>query len=140
MTNEEELNQRKYRNKIVFSFVLMMVNLIIILYLYYLLTTVGVNFIIIFLIIFFAILMFIGPVVRGKRKTLYAKMFPEKRPGRSQRHPTMEEFKVEKPKEVKNVNLDFKYQEPLIRKCKKCKMIVPKFTKKCPLCGEIIKD
>ena len=121
-----------------FKIIIMVIYSCILLYLYYILTEIGANLVIVLLILCFALLAFVGPIFRRGSKSFYKKMFPDKYNRPFDDRPKGKPSPIPPPpkkKTVGRVNLDFTHQKPLIRKCLKCKMILPSYVKKCPACG-----
>lgn len=117
--------------------------LLILLYLYYLLTQLGSNPIIIILLLSLVFLITIGPFFKKQKRTLYSRMFPDKKRQKSieskrvKNENTLErEAKQIQPKISKGINLEFEYRRPLINKCENCGNIFPNFVRKCPFCNE----
>ncbi len=118
--------------------------LLVLLYLYYLFVEFGSNPFIVIILLSFVFLITIGPFLGKKRRSLYSRMFPErkKRPVQSKerrkRRPIIEkELKQIQPKIFQAIDLEFEYREPLISNCENCGNILPNFVKKkCPFCGE----
>jgi hypothetical protein len=145
MTIEKKNNNKVSPKTSILKLIFILVNFIILLYLYYLLSEFGVNPIIIILMLIFAFLTIVGPIYKSKRKRIYSSMFPDKNDlSRRNEIRLRKGFKKEvsinqsQSREFKPINLDITYRKPIIRKCSKCKMILPSHVKKCPICGEQI--
>ncbi|MFW9819419.1 MAG: hypothetical protein ACFFE5_07400 [Candidatus Thorarchaeota archaeon] len=139
MENYEEKPSKKSTIRSTFSLIFLLVGIVI---LYYLLIEFQTNLIIVILIAVFILLTFAGLIFRSrKKKRIYDQLFPEKK-RQTQPIKRREEFRIEKQPELKNVsdiNLNFKYRRPLIKKCENCGMVIASYVKKCPVCGESIK-
>ena len=103
------------------------------------------NPLLIALILGFVLLLFVGSFfAKKKQKSIYSKMFSDKKKRRSQDFHRKLEFKIEtepeKPaqKSFKEVNLNFKYRKSLINKCENCGMIITSYSKNCPTCGQAL--
>ena len=133
MENKKEKSSKK--NTV--SLVLLLIGLFI---LYYILIEFKTNIIIVILIISFIFLTFLGFIFRNrKKKKIYDDLFPEKQ-RRTQPIKRREEYKPEPDlKKLGNISLNFKYREPLIKKCENCGMVIASYVKKCPICGASIK-
>ncbi len=123
------------------NFIILVIYVAGLLFLYYLFVQFDANPLLALVIVVFVFFIFIGPIFKfTRRKSLYAKMFPDKKKVRQQKRLYMSEKKSPLPEEPKKVDLSFKYQRSLVLKCYKCGMIIPniKSLKKCPACGEPI--
>ena len=144
MSNEitkKEIN----RKKLIVRLIMLVIYLIILLYFYYLFYNFGANPFVIILLIVFIFLATIGPFLRKNKRSLYSRMFPDRR-----RKPTInyqrkrrpitkqKELKQTQPKIFKSVDLNFIYRKPIIKKCENCRNIVPSFVKTCPFCKKQI--
>jgi len=116
--------------------------LVVLIYLYYLLTEFGFNPLLITLILGFVFLSLLGLLFRKKKqKTLYSKMFPEKKKRRSEMDHQNKVVKIEEefekpfPENIKAISLDFKYRRSIINKCESCGITITSFVKRCPNCG-----
>ncbi|MBA7515829.1 hypothetical protein ES705_07872 [subsurface metagenome] len=124
---------------------LLIIYLIVLIFLYIILMEFGINPLLIILILGFVLLLFVGSLFRKKKqKSIYSKMFPDKKKRRSQDFHRKLELKIErtpeKPaqKDFKEVNLNFKYRKSLINKCENCGMIITSYSKNCPTCGQAL--
>ncbi|MFX0030528.1 MAG: hypothetical protein ACFE8B_15055 [Candidatus Hermodarchaeota archaeon] len=137
MNNNETTSKRTVLLKS-FSLILL---LIAISTLYYVLIEFKTNLIVVILIIVFILLTFSGLIFRSrKQKRIYNQLFPGKK--RSEPIKRREEFRINKEPDLKklsDINLNFKYREPLIKKCENCGMVIASYVKKCPICGTPIK-
>ncbi|MFX0180872.1 MAG: hypothetical protein ACFE78_11830, partial [Candidatus Hodarchaeota archaeon] len=100
------------------------------------------------LILIFLILIVIGPLITGISKAMYNRLFQRKKKRieksdyqiyKEQLKSTRQDTQMQ-PIDTKDINLDFIYRKPIIRKCNNCKIIVPNFVKTCPNCGKPILD
>ncbi|MFX1278761.1 MAG: hypothetical protein ACFFA3_05040 [Promethearchaeota archaeon] len=132
-----ENNKEKSSKKNTVTLVLLLIGLFI---LYYILIEFKTNIIIVILIISFIFLTFLGFIFRNrKKKKMYDDLFPEKQ-RRTQPIKRREEYKPEPDlKKLAGISLNFKYREPLIKKCENCGMVIASYVKKCPICGASIK-
>jgi len=119
--------------------------LVVLIYVYYILTEFGHNPLLITLILSFVFLSLLGLVFRKKKqKTIYSKMFPEKKKRRSEIDRQKKVVKIEKefekplPETTKTISLDFKYRRSIINKCESCGITITSFMKNCPNCGKNI--
>ncbi|MEE9377820.1 MAG: hypothetical protein V3V33_07260 [Candidatus Lokiarchaeia archaeon] len=126
------------RKKLIVRLVVLVIYLIILLYFYYLFINFGANPFIITLLIVFIFLTTIGPFLRKNKRSLYSRMFPDrKRLNNKNKERTFtkeKELKLTQPKIFKSIDLNFKYRNPIIKKCENCGNIVPSFVKTCPFC------
>lgn len=145
MTNQIE--QNKNHKSILPKFIFLIVYTIVLIILYYILFTSGINPLIAFLLLLFFFIIVIGPLFGGLRKSLYSRMFSdEKKKTRGgygyQRLKEIikkeSQIKSYKPRKRRHINLNIKYRKPLVVKCSNCGMTVAGFVKKCPRCGEAI--
>ncbi|MFX1310144.1 MAG: hypothetical protein ACFE9M_07005 [Promethearchaeota archaeon] len=139
MENHEKKPSKKSIIRNTFSLTLLLVGIFI---LYYILIEFQTNLIIVILIAIFILLTFVGLIFRSrKKKRIYDQLFPEKK-RQTQPIKRREEFRIDKEpdlKKISDINLNFKYRRPLIKKCENCGMIIASYVKKCPICGESIK-
>ena len=86
---------------------------------------------IIILIYLFIILVLMAPFFSGKHEkvSFFTKIFNQL--GKTMNEPEEFKFHIERP-----INLDVKYRQPLISKCK-CGLVLTNHTKKCPKCGRL---
>lgn len=145
MTESEKIEENNVQRNAQLRIIFLIVYLVVLIYLYYVFLDIGINPIVAFLILLFMFVIVIGPVLNGLRKSLYSRMFIDKkrrvRGGYQQyKKAIKEESKIPeyKPRDIMPVDLNFKYRKPLIGKCGNCGMIVAGFVKKCPKCGELI--
>jgi len=143
METEDRKKSRAKRGAFIRT-LLLIIYIFVLIYLYNLLIEFGANPLITFLIIIFVFLVITGPFIKNRRnKSLYAKMFPDKKK-KYQTHYQNEESKIEdekvssEPKKIRNISLDFKYRRSIINKCENCGMIITSFAKTCPNCGKEI--
>lgn len=136
-----KLNEKsKTRRKLITRLILLILYGCILVYFYYLLYEFGANPLIITFLIIFILLISIGPFLRKGQKSLYSRMFSNKKKSSmgsstKRRHAEYSEKKLEQPRIFKSINLDIKYRKPIINKCEQCGNIVPNFVKKCPFCN-----
>ncbi|NVM45152.1 MAG: zinc ribbon domain-containing protein [Candidatus Lokiarchaeota archaeon] len=101
-------------------------------------------FIIIILLAFISLLILGSILKRRKQKSLYSKLYPDKkqitiqRPTRKLELTIKEEQEAPIDKKFREVNLNFKYRKSLINKCENCGMIITSHKKKCPICGKAL--
>ncbi len=119
---------------------------IILVFLFYFLVFAGLNPVITFLILLFCFILILGPVLGGMRKSLYSRMFSDKKKNHKGEYQKKKDgikkegqlSYIPPPRKRRPVNLNVKYRKPLIVKCENCKMTVASFVKKCPKCGEVV--
>lgn len=142
MATENNVN-RYPRKRFVIRIVFLVIYLLILGYLYYILVESGSDPVITILIIIFILLMTIGLLFRKKGKSLYSKMFPDKR-----REPPFEtSSSISQKKEIEQtqrrirrpIRLSTKYYKPIVLKCRNCGNIIPNFVKQCPFCNKNVK-
>jgi len=138
---EEVLNRRV----IIVRLLLLVIYLLMLVYLFYLLTNFGANPFIIFIILLFTFLITLGPFFRRGKRSLYSRMFPDrKRKVSSGFDQKKEDFRSKRKSDqvdtkiFKKVNLEFKYRKPIVLKCEGCGNTIPNFVKKCPFCNKQI--
>jgi RNA polymerase subunit RPABC4/transcription elongation factor Spt4 len=133
--SEEKVSQKR----IVLRSLTLILYLFIIIFLFYLLTVYKTNPLIIGLTVSFVVLLLLGFYLRTRKsKTLYSKMFPNKRRKNNQQYHQREEFKIDRSpdrKKLADISFDFKYRRALINKCENCGMTLTSFVKNCPRCG-----
>ena len=102
------------------------------------------SFLIIILLAFISLIILGSILKRRKQKSLYSKLYPDKKPG-MERRPTRKleltikaEQEAPEEKKFREVNLNFKYRKSLINKCENCGMIITSHKKNCPICGKTI--
>ena len=102
------------------------------------------SFLIILLIAFISLLILGSTLKRRKQKSLYSKLYPDKKQDMIQRPPRKLELTIKAEQEApvekkfREVNLNFKYRKSLINKCENCGMIITSNKKNCPICGKTI--
>ncbi|MHA1986379.1 MAG: hypothetical protein ACW98D_07065 [Promethearchaeota archaeon] len=128
---------------IILKFFVLIIYISVLIVFYNLLKNVGANPFVVVIVLVFVFLITIGPFLKRNKKSLYSRMFPDKKKRialNTQRR--RDKFKIGIPRQpqpnvFKQISLDFKYNTPLISKCENCKNILPKFVKKCPFCGKL---
>jgi hypothetical protein len=141
MTNETESNKSGPK-RILLKFIVLIIYISVLIVFYNLLNNIGANPFIVVIVLVFVFLISIGPFLKRRKKSLYSRMFPDKKKRmalNTQRRRDNFKIKIPKqpqPKVFKNISLDFNYTTPLIGKCENCRNILPKFVKKCPFCGK----
>ncbi|MGV9199859.1 MAG: hypothetical protein ACOC4M_13700 [Promethearchaeia archaeon] len=148
MENNSEKHKQDVTNtkKLIGKTIILIGYAILLLFLYTILRKYSDNLIIVLMILAFILITLVGPLLKPKKsqQRLYKKMFPRSGMNRSQgdrreRRKRKVEYHESKSQKIKPVNLDYKYKKPLIKKCRKCNMILPSYVKKCPNCGEPLK-
>lgn len=132
--SNEETKKKALRKKLIFRLILLVLYSIILIYFYYLIIEFGANPFIIVLLIIFVFLTTIGPFLRRNKRSLYSRMFPNRKIKLGQKKQREKEFQQSQPRIFKLINLDFNYRKPIINKCENCGNIVPNFVKVCPFC------
>jgi hypothetical protein len=111
--------------------------------LYYVLIKFGFNPYILLFIFLFLFLVSVGPFFRQSKRTLYSRMYPDRKRRSSMNQQKIklapEENERPQPKIFRPVNLDASYNKPLIIKCEKCRNTIPSFVKRCPFCNRQMK-
>ncbi len=140
---DQDIEKKKSKKGIILRLFFLIVNLLIVFFLYNLLNEFGINPFIIGLILIFVFLVFAGPLLSGKSKSLYSRMFPDKKKKarekfqrKREEYEKKDEMRQFKLKHINQINLDFEYRKPIIHKCEYCGMIITQFAKKCPICGK----
>ncbi|MHA1436005.1 MAG: hypothetical protein ACTSPD_00375 [Promethearchaeota archaeon] len=134
-SSREKINLKRV---IILKTILTLLYIFLTILLYNVLIELETNYIIIFLIIFFTFLVFIGFIIKRKDQSLLSKLFPRLKEISEYKKKSTEKRKPKSNYNINSFNIDFKYHKPIIRKCNNCGMIVPSFAKKCPVCGEDI--
>ena len=150
MTAIEENNKNESSPKrLILTSIFLFVNILILLFLFFLFIEYGATLIIIILIMIVAFLTFFAPFLRGKKKSHYSRIFPDKKQAKDMQRRQKEfirtrvEPKIPQQKEIKAVDISIKSKgpsKPLIKKCSNCGMILASFVKKCPACGKSVID
>lgn len=137
-SKEKRMNQRGNLGKII----LLIIYLFVVVFLFYILLEIGINFVIIFLLLGFLSLIIIGSFfIQKKKNSIYSKLYPDKKRNKVQRPPRKLELKIEADSETlarkkfRNVDLNFKYRKTLINKCENCGMLITGYKRNCPTCG-----
>lgn len=141
-----EIKEQVLNRKVIIVRLLLLISyLLLLLYFFYLLTTFGANPFIIFILLLFTFLITIGPFFKRGKKSLYSRMFPDRKRKTSNENEQKEKvlkikrkFEQIEPKIFKKVNLEFNYRKPIVLKCENCGNIIPNFVKKCPFCNKQI--
>ena len=147
MINIDNKERKISQKGMIIRFFILIIYIGILIYIYFLLTKIGINPLISFLLLFFAFIFVLGPLISTTKASFYSRLFPKKSKKfissyEEEKKLYKSETEVIKPQErkIKPVNLNFKYRKSLIHKCNKCGIIVPNFVNKCPVCGNVIKD
>ncbi len=141
MNNETE-SKKSTPKRILLKFIILIIYLFVLAIFYTLLRGFGANPVIIVAILVFVLLISVGPFLKRNKKSLYSRMFPDKRKRialntqRRREKFKIKEIKHTQPKVFKEISLEFNYSTPLIGKCENCRNILPNFVKKCPFCGK----
>lgn len=139
--SNEEIQNRLNRKKLIIRSIILVAYLSILLYFYFLLLEFGINPLIITLLVAFVFLTTIGPFLRRNKRSLYSRMFPDRR-RKIKINNQKAQISIKRKKDLqqsqtkifKPVNLDFKYRKSIIKKCLNCGNIVPNFVDTCPFC------
>lgn len=146
---EEKSPKKKVLSKraIIIRIIFIAFYIVFLYFLYVFLVDLAVQDWIIIIILIFLVLIVIGPLFTGISKAMYHRLFPErKRREKSDYEVYKQELENQtqthefKSVDTKDVNLDFKYRKPIIRKCPNCKIVIPNFVKVCPNCGAAVID
>lgn len=137
--SNEEIQNRLNRKKLIIRSIILAAYLSILLYFYFLFLEFGLNPLIITLLVVFVFLTTIGPFLRRNKRSLYSRMFPDRRRKIKINHQKAQikrkkGLQPSQTKIFKPVNLDFKYRKSIIKKCENCGNIVPNFVDICPFC------
>ena len=147
-------DKQELKKKFILRLVFIIISLLIFLYLYFLLSEFGANPFLIILILAFVFFIFSGPVLKKnffssllfRRKSNLFKIseknkhrrFRIEEKGRGKNIKNNSKLEQNLSESAKPINIDFKYQKPILRKCESCGMLLASFVKKCPLCGKPI--
>jgi len=142
-----EINEKvKDRKRLIVLLIVLIIYLCIIIYLYFLFIQFGAHPFISLLLLTFIFLITISPFLRKNKKSLYSRMFPNRKRKSKLNYQKKgvniqdeTEFYEIQPKIPKSINLDLNYRKPIIKKCESCGNIIPNFVKKCPFCNTQIK-
>ena len=139
--SNELIEKKITRKKLITQMIILAIYLCILIYFSYLFIEFGINPIIITLLIVFIFLTTIGPFLRRKNKSLYSRMFPDRKKKnnlsyKKKKITTISERDVKQTqlKIIKSIDLSHSYRKPIINKCENCGNIVPNFVKTCPFC------
>jgi hypothetical protein len=139
----ENKNREITRKKVIGRLIFIVVYISVLIFLYYILIKFGINPLILLIVFLFLFLLSIGPLFRQRKRTLYSRMYPDrKRQSSMSRHEVKiapVTSKPPQPKIFRPVSLDASYNKPLILKCKKCGNTIPNFVKRCPFCNRQIR-
>ena len=139
MTSEIK-KKRPSPQMVLLKFILLVIYLSILFFFYSFFKERGANPVIIIIILLFVFLAPVGLFLNRNKKSLYSRMFPDKKRRITlNTQKTRDKFKIKEikqpqPKIFKHISLDFRYSKPLISKCENCGNILPNFVKKCPFC------
>ncbi len=145
MSNEinEKDNSRK---RLIFRLIVLISYVCIMVYFYFLFIQFGAHPFITIILLIFIFLISISPFLRKNKKSLYSRMFPNRKRKATLNYQKKviaiqdeEEMHEVQPKIPKSINLDLKYRRPIINKCENCGNIIPNFVKKCPFCNAQLK-
>ena len=141
MTSEIK-KKKSSPQKFLFKLIFLIIYLAIALFFLNLFIGLGANPLIIGSLLLFVFLAPIGLFFNRNKKSLYSRMFPDKKKRivlNTQRRKDIfkiKEIKQPQPKVFKHISLDFSYSKPLIGKCENCGNLLPNFVKKCPFCNK----
>ena len=141
MTSEIK-KKKSSTQKVLFKFILLIIFLSIFFFFYSFFKERGANPFIIIILLLFVFLTSVGLFLNRNKKSLYSRMFPDKKKrialNTQRRKDTfkIKEIKQPQPKVFKHISLDFSYSKPLIIKCENCGNLLPNFVKKCLFCGK----
>ena len=140
---EDQEKNSSFKKALILRISFLIIYFFILLYFFFLLSNIGINPYIVLLILIFLFLIAVGPVLSGIKRSIYSQMFPNRKKHAKKESRTF--FSKKSPPKIlqstnRKIDLNISYRKPIIRKCKKCGMIVANFVKKCPQCGEIIID
>lgn len=136
--------QEKSRKYYIFKIFLLIIYFIFLFELYRILINYGASPLLALLIDFFALLFFIGFLVKGKGNSLFSRFKHEKTnledSDQKKKEEYLKQFEKYHPqlRRIDKIDLSQKYRNPIVRKCPNCRMILAGFVKKCPNCGENI--
>ncbi len=141
MTNDNEPKEPTPK-RIIFKFIILIIYLSAFIIIFTIINRFDVNPFVVIIILVFLFLISAGPFLKHRKKSLYSRMFPDKKKRialNTQRR--KDKFKIKEPRQpqpkvFKHISLDFNYSTPLIGKCENCGNIMPKFVKKCLFCGK----
>ncbi|MFX0083429.1 MAG: hypothetical protein ACFE94_16910 [Candidatus Hodarchaeota archaeon] len=138
-TKEKLLN----RKVLIIRLLILISYLLILLFFFYFLTKFGANPFIVLILLLFTFLITIGPFFRRGKRSLYSRMFPNRKRKSSLEGGQKEKdrrikrkFEQAEPKIYKKVNLEINYRKPIVLKCGNCGNTIPNFVKKCPFCNK----
>jgi len=144
MQNKEQNSElkKKYKRLSLIKTIFLFTNVVILFVLFYFFYKFGANPLIIVLILGFAFLIIVGPVVGGWRKSYYSKLFPDKQEAKKRQRRQKEFIKtrieptIPEIKEIQEIDLNITYKgkKNLIIRCSNCGMVLANFVKKCPKC------
>ncbi len=126
---------------VLLKFILLTIYLSVLFFFYNFFKERGGNPVIIIIILLFVFLAPIGLFLNHNKKSLYSRMFPDKKKrialNRQRRKETFKIKEIKQPqlKVFRHISLDFVYSKPLVGKCENCGNILPNFVKKCYFCG-----
>lgn len=139
--SNELIRKKAIRKKMIIRLVIFMIYFSILLYFFYLFIEFGAHPMITILLIVFIFLATIGPFLRRNKKSLYSRMFPNRKKNQNlsyqkKKITTIREkdAKQTQLKIIPSVDLSHSYRKPIIKKCENCGNIVPNFVKTCPFC------
>ena len=132
--NNKEITRKKLTRRLIF----IVVYLFILIFLYFFLINLGINPLGLLIVFLFLYLISIGPLFRQKKRTLYSRLYPDRKRTSSMSQQKIktapEKIRQPQPKIFRPVSLEASYNKPLVLKCEKCGNIIPNFVKRCPFC------
>lgn len=133
--NNKEITRKKLTRRLIF----IVVYLFILIFLYFFLINLGINPLGLLIVFLFLYLISIGPLFRQKKRTLYSRLYPDRKRTSSMSQQKIktapEKIRQPQPKIFRPVSLEASYNKPLVLKCEKCGNTIPNFVKRCPFCN-----
>jgi hypothetical protein len=137
--NSREISRKKIIGRLIFIGII----LSILIFLYLFLIELGINPLVLGIVFLFIFALSIGPLFRQNKRTLYSRMYPDRkrRSSLSQQNVRIVPEKIRQPQQriFRPVSLDASYNKPLVLKCEKCGNTIPNFVKRCPFCNRQIR-
>lgn len=132
MTEEKSQEERTSKRNLITTIVLMVILILFLIFITLFMMDYNAPLPVIILVVAFLFLFFSGLIMKSKEISLIDRLFPKKKI----------KFDLGTEEEIprnRDINIEFKYKTPLVKKCPSCGITLPGSMKKCPICGTVLR-